>query len=337
MPPDARGRRRVVRAPNHLGDVVMALPAMAEDGSDVMVRAWLAPLVRMAGLPGAVLPLDSGWSGWRRAAAALRRQRYPRGVLLTPSFSAAWLFRWGGVKRLRGTATDGRSWMLGERIPREALVGHHRVNQYRLLLGQDVTGAPEYPSLVPPREAMEAWQARLDGEGPLVGLFPGSNASSRRWPVARFAEVARALVGRGVRVVAMGSAGERALTARVAEAAPGVVDAGGGTDVQGLAALLAMCDLVVTNDTGPMHLAAAVGAPTLTLWGPSDPAEVAPQGSGHARVEGPPLPCRPCFKNQCPRSGPGTFLTDGHEECMHLIETKQVLSAASALLEGSEP
>lgn len=337
MPADAQGRRRVVRAPNHLGDVVMALPALAEDGSDVMVRAWLAPLVGMARLPGAVLPLEGGWGGWRRAVAALRNGRYGTGVLLTPSFSAAWLFRWGGVNRLRGTATDGRSWMLGERIRREALVGHHRVNQYRLLLGQDVTRAPEYPSLAPPEEAMEVWRARLEGDGPLVGMFPGSNASSRRWPVARFAEVARALVGRGRRVVVMGSAGERALTARVAAAAPGVVDAGGSTDVQGLAALLAVCDLVVTNDTGPMHLAAAVGAPTLTLWGPSDPAEVAPQGPGHARVGGPALPCRPCFKNQCPRKGHGTFLTDGHEECMRLIETEQVLSAVSALLEGRVP
>lgn len=333
MPADAAGRRRVVRAPNHLGDVVMALPALAEDGSDVMVRAWLAPLLRMAGLPAAVLPLERGWGGWRGAVKRLRGEGYRAGTLLTPSFSAAWLFRWGGVARLRGTATDARSWMLTERVPREALRGHHRVNQYRMLLGQDTARPPRYPVLTPPADAVAVWQERVAGDGPLVGIFPGSNAPSRRWPVDRFAEVARALVARGYRVVAMGSVGERPLTAALARTVPGLVDVGGATDVPGLAALLSVCRLVVTNDTGPMHLAAAVGAPTVTLWGPSDPAEVAPQGPEHDRAGGPSLPCRPCFKNQCPRSGPGTVLKEGHEECMRLIEADQVLGAALALLE----
>ncbi|MCG6956534.1 MAG: glycosyltransferase family 9 protein, partial [Gemmatimonadetes bacterium] len=106
----------------------------------------------------------------------------------------------------------------------------------------------------------------------------------------------------------------------------------GATDLPGLAALLSVCHLVVTNDTGPMHLAGAVGVPTVTLWGPSDPGEVRPVGAKDARVTGPELPCKPCFRNECPRSGAGTLLPEAHEECMRLISTDDVVKTASALL-----
>lgn len=335
-PADPTGRRRVIRAPNHLGDVVMALPALADAGADVVVRAWLAPIVRMAGIDASVLPLEPGGAGWRRAVLELRRRGYTDGTLLTPAFSAAWLFRWGGVGRLRGTASDGRSWMLGERVPREALRGLHRLHQYRLLTGQPVEGPPRYRRLSPDPLTVASWRDRLGG-GRVVGLFPGSNAPARRWPAAGFAKVARGFSALGARIVVMGSPAERALTAEVTAAAPGALDAGGATDLPGLAALMAACDLVVTNDTGPMHLAAAVGARTVTLWGPSDPEEVGPPGPGHARVDGAALPCRPCFKNHCPRSGAGTLLPEAREECMRLIDAGHVLGAAEALLEEKIP
>lgn len=333
---EARGRRRVVRAPNHLGDLVMALPALAAHGADVMVRRWLVPVASMAGLSGEVIPLDGGFSGWRRATAELRRGGYREGVLLTPSFSAAWLFRWGGVSHLRGTDTDGRGWMLRSRIPRTDLRGHHRVNQYRLLLGQETGVAPTYPRLRPDPEVRSAWADRLGGagNGPLVGLFPGSNATSRRWPVERFGELAARLSERGARVVALGGNGERALTGAVVARAPAALDLGGGTDLGGLAAVLSLCDLVVTNDTGPMHLAAALGVPTVTLWGPSEPGEVSPPGEEHAQVTGPGLPCKPCYKNACPRSGAGTLLPQAHEECMRLLEVESVVTAVERQLRG---
>lgn len=331
-PPPAR--RRIIRAPNHLGDVVMALPAMAADGADVLVVRWLDPLVNMAGLPGRTVPFDRGLRGWGRAVASLRAGGYDEGTLLTPAFSAAWLMRWGGISRISGTATDGRSPLLSHRFPREALRGHHRINQYRLLLGQDVDGEPRARPVVPPQDVVGRWRERLRGGGPVVGLFPGANAPARRWPVARFVELAGRLAGDGAQIVTLGGAGEVGLTAQVAAGATGALDAGGETDVVGLAALLSLCDLVVTNDTGPMHLASAVGTPTVTLWGPSDPDEVRPTGPGHVGVDGPGLPCRPCFKNECPRSGAGTLSPEAHEECMSLITMEEVLQAAMPILDG---
>jgi len=313
----------------------MALPALAADGSDVWVRRWLAPLLEMAGLPGRVVPFDRGFAGWREAVTALRRARYRSGTLLTPSFSAAWLFRCGGVRRLRGTVGDARTWMLADAVPRAALKGRHRINQYKLLMGQDPgTPARNHP-LRPPTDRVSVWRERLGVAAGVVGLFPGSNAPARRWPADRFAAVARALSQDGLRVVVMGAPSERAVTERVCRDAPGAVDAGGATDLPGLAALLSMCQLVVTNDTGPMHLAGAVGTPTVTLWGPSDPGEVCPVGARDVRVTGAPLPCKPCFKNSCPREGAGTLLSEAHEECMRLITVDEVLTATRAVLEDT--
>lgn len=225
--------------------------------------------------------------------------------------------------------------MLSDAIPRAALKGRHRINQYKLLLAQDPDGEARNHLLVPPDERVEEWRGRLGHTDPVVGFFPGSNAPARRWPAERFSAVARALGASGARVVVMGGPGEREITRAVADAAPGALDAGGATDLAGLAALLSVCQLVVTNDTGPMHLAGAVGTPTVTLWGPSDPAEVCPVGARDVRVTGAPLPCKPCFKNECPRSGPGTLLTEAHEECMRLIEKEAVLGAARRVLEGT--
>lgn len=325
----------MVRAPNHLGDVVVALPALATAGADVMVRGWLAPLVQMAELGGRVLPLDDrSPRGWFAAVSTLRRAGYRRGVLLTPSFSAAWLFRCGGVGRLRGTATDGRSWLLTERVDRYALGGRHRIAQYRMLMGQAADGPVANHPLLPPAAEVARWRRRLGGETPVVGVMPGSNAPARRWPAERFSDLVRRLTDRGARCVVLGGPGETGLTAAVAAAARSAVDAGGATDLPGLVALLSVCDLVVTNDTGPMHLAGAVGTPTVTLWGPSDRSVARPVGVRTVEVDGGPLPCRPCHKNECPRSGAGTRLARAHEECMRLITVEQVLEAAGALLDG---
>jgi len=332
----ARARRRVIRAPNHLGDVVAALPAIVEDGSDVVVRRWLAPLVEIAGAPGQVIAFDRGLPGFLEAAAAIRGRGYDTGVLLTPSFSAAWLFRWSGVAYLRGTATDGRGWMLRERVRPELLRRHHRIDAYRLLLGSEPqagSAPPRAHRIVAPEDRVERWRARRPpGSGPLVGLLPGGNAPARRWPTDRFTELAGRLAAIGARLVILGGAGEEALTARVASAVPDALDLGGKTDVVDLAALLSLCDLVVTNDTGPMHLAGAVGAATVSLWGPSDPREVRQTGAPDLRVTGPDLRCKPCYQNHCARRGVGTLLADAREECMRLIEVQDVVRAVEAAL-----
>ena len=328
---------RIIRAPNHLGDVVLALPALVADSDPVLVVRGLTPILRMALGDQRVVPFQRGFSGWRTAVGALRRSRFESGVLMTPSFSAAWMMRWGGVSHLRGTATDGRSWLLKDRIDTAELRPLHRINQYRLILGQDVAVEPRSHHLTVPTELMARWRDALREDGRrLVGLFPGANAPARRWPTERFRELARVRAEQGDRVVVLGGPGERALTAHVADAAPQVLDLGGRTGMDDLAAVLAVLDLLVTNDTGPMHLAGSVGTPTVSLWGSSSPDEVRQTGAPDFGVTGPDLPCKPCYRNHCHRKGPGTLLPDAHEECMKLISVEQVGAATErALAEGA--
>jgi len=331
------GRRpdsgRVVRAPNHLGDVVLALPALAAETCDVWVVRGLAPVLAMALGTERVRAFDRGPRGALRAAAGLRRAGYREGVLLTPSFSAAWMMRWGGVARLRGTATDGRSWMLSERVAPAALRPLHRINQYRLILGQDPSREARSHRIDVPAPLADRWREELaTAQGRLVGLFPGANAPARRWPADRFAALARALSARGERVVVLGGPEERAMTGAVAAAAPGVMDLGGRTGLADFAAVLSVLDLLVTNDTGPMHLAGAVGTPTVSLWGSSSPDEVRQTGAPDFGVTGPDLPCKPCYRNHCARKGEGTLLDDAHVECMRLILVDQVEEATMRAL-----
>jgi heptosyltransferase-2 len=331
------GTDRIIRAPNHLGDVVLALPALAEDGSDVIIVRPLAPLLEMAGVPNEVIPLDRGAMGFARATRELRSRRYRSGVLLSAAFSAAWLFRCGGVQHLRGTRTDGRGLLLRERIEPGELRGRHRIDGFRHLLGLGRGGGRGW-TITPPRDRSASWRSRLGGpSAPLVGLFPGANAPARRWPAARFGEVARGLTERGARIVVLGGAAERPLTKRVTAAEEGAIDLGGETDLVDLAAVLSLCDLVITNDTGPMHLAGAVGTPTVSLWGSSDPGEVSQAGAADIPVTGADLPCRPCRRNHCHRRGRGTLLADAHEECMRLIDVDDVVGAATDALARRRP
>jgi ADP-heptose:LPS heptosyltransferase len=101
--------------------------------------------------------------------------------------------------------------------------------------------------------------------------------------------------------------------------------------------VLAGCDALVTNDTGPMHLAAALGTPVVALEGPADVRQTRPLGARVRLIGRFDLPCVPCVKNRCPRTGPGTELTDARNECMWLISVDEVERAAQELLEGSRP
>ncbi|MBI4520419.1 MAG: glycosyltransferase family 9 protein [Gemmatimonadetes bacterium] len=357
----------VVRAPNHLGDLVLALPALRSAAGDVVVVEPLASLAAMGLATTRVIPLARGPRGFLRVARELRASGYRRGVLLTRAFSAALLFRVGGVAQLRGTATDGRSFLLEEALDPARLRGRHRALQYLELTGAlphantrwpgDPSALPhanvrsrgdaraalleagDSPLLVPPAADVNAWRERLSvGGRPLVGIAPGSKATSRRWPAERFEALVERLLALGVGVAVFGGPHECALTARVSGGparAPRAADLGGQIDLRALAAGFRACDLVVANDSGPMHLAAAVGTPTLSLWGAGDPVETAPLGSGHRRLVHAELSCVPCVKNECPRSGAGEILAQAERECLALITVEDAMEAVAAMLARS--
>jgi len=349
--------RLVIRAPNHLGELILSLPALhavsvrerREHGTApiVQVVSGLVPLLALAGLDARVLALS-----YRRhilaAASELRALGAGRGILLTPSASSALIFRAAGLSSRRGTAGGGRSWLLTDSLDRTELLTDHRVNEFLAIAGMPVTeGRPPHPRLTVLSAATSAWAERRKAlripvdDRPCVALFPGANGASRRWPADRFAEVGRFFVQRGCRILVLGGPDDRAVTADVSAGArmpdgrtdDAILDLGGCTSLVELAGLLSECHLLVTNDTGPMHVAAALDRPIVALEGPADVRQTRPL-AGRVRLIGRfELPCVPCVKNECPRKGRGTVLESAERECLRLITVDEVLEASIGLLE----
>jgi heptosyltransferase-2 len=304
-----------VRAPNWIGDAILALPAVAALADHfrdrdviVLARGSVAPLfVGLARIAEVVRVAGDRTGRLASARRALLGKRPELGVVFPHSFGTAAELAMGGTRELWGFGGPLRRLVLDVALPPRWLEGRHRWEAYALLTAA-VTGRPvreQYPLAraagdVAAADALFEESGLRLGDGiPLVGLVPGAHASSRRWPAERFAELASRLGREGARVLVLGSAAESELAARVAAGArPEAVDWSGRTPLPVLAECFRRLDFLVTNDTGPMHLAAAVGTRLLDLCGAANEVVTGPRGSG-SEVVVRPLHCRPCVKNTC--------------------------------------
>jgi len=168
---------------------------------------------------------------------------------------------------------------------------------------------------------------RMNGIAPDAGVLlcaPGTNWETKHWSAERFAEVARHFLGRGWRIVLIGSQRERAVCARVAAAAPGTVDLCGETSLTELAALVRRSSGAITNDSGPMHMAVALDRPVVSVFGPTDALWIGPYGRSDAVVRTE-LPCAPCYLRQL------RYCRHGHA-CMGEITAADVIARMEATL-----
>ena len=327
----AAGDSTLIRAPNHLGDLVMSLPALAaRPDADVLVSRPLAPLLAMTPRTGAVISMDR--DEVLRTASAIRQRRYRRAIALPPSFSSAAIHALAGIAHRRGVPSNGRGFLLNDPLPIDPATVHRAELYWWLVVGERAA-APLIPRMPVDDTARAAWLAIAgDHAGGAIGIFPGSNAPSRRWPLARFAELVSVLPPH-LKVVVFGGAGERPGARQIAGAR--ALDVAGRTDLATLAAGLASLRVLVTNDSGPMHLAAAVGTPVIALFGAGDPRVTGPLGPAATVIRHPELPCVPCVKNACPRRGPGFILPAAELECMHMVSVEEVHASLRRYLNGS--
>jgi len=179
-------------------------------------------------------------------------------------------------------------------------------------------------------KAQREWAARLlaglphRGRAPRVGLSVTARWKSKRWPLGYFAALGDRAASSGAAVIAIGAfAGEGGGAARLMESQALAVD--GVADPLKMAALLEGLDVLVTNDSGPMHLAAAVGTPVVALFGPTNPRRTGPWGPAH-RVVCAPVPCRPCYRRECEREVP----------CMASIGVEQVWAEVETVLRETD-
>lgn len=333
-------RSILVSVPNWVGDVVMATAALAAIRRRFphariahLMRPYVADVLAGANLADQHIfwPTRGGHLGLIRR---LRGEQFDAAVLLTNSFRSGLVAWASGAKRRIGYARDGRSWMLTERLeprkqggrftPMPALDYYNDLARH---MGCGDVGDQLVLATTPADEAaIDQRLGPIDSQRPLVALNPGANyGSAKCWPAEKYAELARSLTDRyNARVVASLSPKEREIAARLAAAAGSPIEifVDPPLGLGPLKALIRRCDLLITNDTGPRHFAAAFGVPVVTVFGSSDPAWTETRFSKE-RIAMLNLDCQPCMERVCPLK---------HHRCMRELPPELVMERVEQLL-----
>jgi len=309
----------------------MALPAIADvrrgrpDASlSVAARASIAPLFSL--VPGVdqvvVLP--------GRGAAPL--SGHDVALLLPNSFHSAMTAARAGVRERWGYRADLRGLLLTRAIDRPP-AGLHQIDYYQRLVAElGFANGPSIPRLTLPDDVRERGRQSLvaagwDGRAPLAAVAPGAAfGSAKRWPPTAFADLVAGLAQDGVRTVIVGAAADRAAANEVRRTVDGramPIDLVDRTDIPGLAGVLGHCRALVANDSGALHLAAALGVNVAAVFGPTDDRLTSPRGAGsRATILSNDTWCRPCGLRECPLD----------HACMRGVRAEDVLDATRPLL-----
>jgi len=294
-PHGAGSARILVVSLSWLGDCVMAMPALSSirkclPGSrfTMLAKPAVAPLWTLFPEVDEVITLKTGFAGMQTTVRAVRRGGFDFAYILPKSFRSAWIPFLGRIPGRRGMSGHGRDWMLSERasVTASSLAGHQSLEIADILnISHDDLAQP--PFLKIGEEAKEKARRRIESTfgrspGVMVAFFPGAAyGPSKRWPVDRFASVGRKLADeKDCRILVLGGEGDRAECAQVAQGiGSAAVNWAGQTDFLELTSLLGECRAVVANDSGGMHLAAALGVPVVGIFGMTDPVKTAPVGT----------------------------------------------------------
>jgi heptosyltransferase II len=334
-------KRILIRATNWVGDAVMSLPALRAlrqsfPGAHIAIlaRPWVSDLYareaicdRVIAYTPAAGPRDlrAKWI----AARQLAKEQFDTAVLLPNSFESALVAKLAGIPRIVGYNRDGRGWLLTDSIAVERAQPpvHERFYYLELLVRAGLIS--ELPEDAPIRLTpdLDRGAALLSARGiglPVIGVSPGAAyGNAKRWLPERFAESARELAaGLNARVALFGSAAERDLCETVArEIGPQAFNLAGQTSLREFIDMAAACRIFLTNDSGAMHIASALGVPTVTVFGSTDDVTTGPTGP-LARIVREPVECSPCLRRECPID----------HRCMTRIPASRVTATAFELL-----
>ena len=333
----------LIRGTNWIGDVVMTFPAIAAVRETlpaarvtVLVKPWVADLVRMHPAVDEVLVYErpgrhEGAGGILRLARELKARRFDAAILLQNAIEAAIIARLAGIPVRAGYSTDARGLLLTHPVRLEAGIKavHQSLYYVEMLEALGFTPSRAPLALTPTdaqRIAAEQHLVRfgIAGRRPIVGMAPGAAyGPAKRWFADRFAAVADRLAERfSCPVLLFGSQGDRPSTEAVRSAAKtAIVDVAGRTNLGDAVALIARCDLFITNDSGLMHVAGALGVPTVAIFGSTNPKTTYPLGERTVLVRRP-VDCSPCLKQECPDDF----------RCMDLVTVDEVLEHSTRLL-----
>ena len=343
LPLSPSPKKILVAVCNWLGDLVISLPALRairrsfpEAHIAILVRrnlagffdgfSWIDEIIAFSVRPGM-----SGIADHLSVIRAIRSRRFDLAVFFPKTRELAVWATLAGVPRRAGYIGDLRGPMLTHSVPRPPHVTHgHQVDHWLAMVrntigaigeARDNTIEPQERNLQSMRRWLEARRKRRCSR--LIAIAPGaSSGPSKRWPPSYFVQLVADLVeNHEAECVLVGVSSERALCEEIAAASRcEPIIAAAETEVGELIALLALCDGFVGNDSGPMHVAAALGRPTVGIFGPTDPGRTGPMGP-KATFLWERLECSPCFKTTCPF---------GHQNCLtQIVPAKPVQTLRS--------
>jgi heptosyltransferase II len=338
----------LVRATNWLGDAVMSLPAIRAIRTifphahlAVVARPWVADLYARETAIDAVIPYPSPKSlrERREFAAQLRAHRFDGAILLQNAFDAALMAWLAGIPERIGYARDGRSILLTRAIPvpEPGDTPRHERFYYLELLRRagmmerfPACDAMRLEGIPEARDAGGQHLRALGIDAPVVGISPGAAyGNAKRWLPERFAETAALLHQSAPSTfLIFGSAAERALceevAGRVRKCGAAARNLAGETSLREFIDLAAACRLYLSNDSGAMHVASALGVPSVTIFGATDDTTTGPTGP-LARIVREQVECSPCLLRECPID----------HRCMTRVSSQRVAGVARQLLEES--
>jgi len=343
---------------NAIGDVLFATPlaeacrqAWPEAEIHWLVHQHAEPVLRAHPTIDRTILFDGPWDvslaglkALERVAFGLRTEQYDLVFCCHRSTAAQLLVHLTGAPQRIGFR--GKLARLGytDQVPFDAAA--HETERYLDLLRRvrdEVTnpgmriGLTEEAQVVGRLIVHQLGQRRpVIGISPGGGRNPGTEMLIKRWPAESFATVGRSLAADGAAILVCGSPDERELCAAVCEGiGEGALSLAGRTDLPQLAGVLARCRVVIANDSGPLHMAAALGVPTVALFGPTDPRLVAPMGPKHRFLWTPP-DCGPCYRPDNARSRSVWTCDRAGDElrCLHDVLPQDVLAAVREALVG---
>lgn len=331
----------LVRAPNWIGDSILAIPA-AECLSKnfpqaeiwISAKEWVKDLFAAHDFIKGVIPLPDtdDLKNLMNSAQKIKNLGFEIGVLFTNSFASALLFFLARIPQRWGYSKDGRGLLLTKgATPNKQKENLHQLDYYlNLISGLDLKTYP--PRLSLPLTSEEKRQTKellhslkVDLKRPLIILNPGASyGPAKRWPAIKFAELANLLQERkNAEIIIIGSGNEVSLAESISSSMRrAAFNLSGKTSLRLLAALISHADLFISNDSGPMHMANALKIPVIAIFGPTDPSLTGPFQEPAAVIKKD-VPCWPCSYRECPFD----------HRCMMNIEAEEVYQSCQKFLE----
>ncbi|WP_028579145.1 lipopolysaccharide heptosyltransferase II [Desulfogranum japonicum] len=343
----ANPKRILIRSTNWIGDAVMTTPAVRsirenfpESEISMLVLPWVADVFKYSPRIDNLLYYDrngrhNGLKGKWKLGRELAREQFDCAILLQNAFEAALISCIAGIPVRGGYTTDARGLLLSHGVKKAPDIGlKHQVHYYQeMVQGLGLKPSENKLEMFVPEEIQQKARQRLlqlttaQAQRPLIGFNPGAAyGPAKRWPAKQFADLARRIcMEMDADIAVFGTEADQATASLIGDSVPEpdrILDFTGKTQLIEAIALIQCCSAFVTNDSGLMHVAAALDTPLVAIFGSTDHIATGPF-SERAKIIRKDLPCSPCKKTDCPKQ---------HLNCLRSISSEEVLVAIQELL-----